>query len=447
MPLEKVFIIMDKIKEKAVELQMYDSSQTFAQPGFFSNESLTEFLSKSDSEAPDDDIPSLRSKLIYALLDLSPQEAQELLAKTKGTKYEQILAQTTNSARLPMRIKFKVVKLFWNNYDIVGKTVDVGLRKIRERQPDRNLEGDELQEFYRAKEKGTAVFLAIKELAKLKMVDDDFAPIILDSLALKDTSDIELLSEVLTDKIIDSDNPKALKQLAIIWQRLAPSTIERKLGQVLFLSSYSTKAKENAKHALVLMEKDPLSIVEGTQIMGDNINLNGDYRGANVPIKSTLNGVTSSINNNSDFDDSTKKALDDLIKHLDDTSKFYPPAGLQKILDAEEKLGIKLPDELISALQETNGITANYGAWLVWPIERIIEDNLMFRSNGDFSKLYMPFDHLLFIGEAGNGDQFAYGIVGGEILNTDIYLWDHEMDSREWFAASLKDYVQKWLSK
>ena len=136
-----------------------------------------------------------------------------------------------------------------------------------------------------------------------------------------------------------------------------------------------------------------------------------------------------------------------LIKPLDDTSEFFPPANSQKLLEAEQRLRIKLPDELRRALQETNGITANYGAWLVWPIERILKNNLMFRSNIEFRHLYMPFEHLLFIGEAGNGDQFAYAILDGEIRKTDIYLWNHELDSREWFALSLKDYLKRWLSR
>ena len=139
--------------------------------------------------------------------------------------------------------------------------------------------------------------------------------------------------------------------------------------------------------------------------------------------------------------------LQKTIRRSDATSEFFPPADYQKILEAEEALKLRLPDELRSALQETNGLTANYGAWLVWPIERIREDNLLFRSKTEFRDLYMPFDHLLFIGEPGNGDQFAYAILNGAIPKTDIYWWDHETDSREWFAKSLEDYLVRWLSK
>lgn len=57
----------------------------------------------------------------------------------------------------------------------------------------------------------------------------------------------------------------------------------------------------------------------------------------------------------------------------------------------------------------------------------------------------MPFEHLLFFGDAGNGDQFAFPIhADGTINRPDIFLWNHEMDSRSWIAPSLKLYFE-WL--
>nr|WP_280703686.1 hypothetical protein [Kitasatospora sp. GP82] len=44
----------------------------------------------------------------------------------------------------------------------------------------------------------------------------------------------------------------------------------------------------------------------------------------------------------------------------------------------------------------------------VWAIEQIVEQNLYFRSDGSFARLYMPFDALLFFGDNGGGDQFAF---------------------------------------
>ncbi len=53
---------------------------------------------------------------------------------------------------------------------------------------------------------------------------------------------------------------------------------------------------------------------------------------------------------------------------------------------------------------------------------------------------------LLFFADAGNGDQFAYSVTGGAIRREDIYVWDHEDDSRRCVAPSLLRYLEWWLS-
>ncbi|MDQ4123150.1 MAG: SMI1/KNR4 family protein [Acidobacteriota bacterium] len=58
----------------------------------------------------------------------------------------------------------------------------------------------------------------------------------------------------------------------------------------------------------------------------------------------------------------------------------------------------------------------------------------------------MPFDSLLFFADAGNGDQFAFRILKGEIRRNDVFVWNHEDDSRTWVASNLKQYLQWWLS-
>jgi hypothetical protein len=57
----------------------------------------------------------------------------------------------------------------------------------------------------------------------------------------------------------------------------------------------------------------------------------------------------------------------------------------------------------------------------------------------------MPFDSLLFFADTGTGDQFAYPITPTGIRD-DIYVWDHEDDSRRWYAARLEQYLAWWLS-
>ena len=58
----------------------------------------------------------------------------------------------------------------------------------------------------------------------------------------------------------------------------------------------------------------------------------------------------------------------------------------------------------------------------------------------------MPFDCMLFIGDAGDGDNFGYSIQQKRIRKTDIFSWNHEDDSRIWVAPNLEIFVKWWTS-
>lgn len=53
----------------------------------------------------------------------------------------------------------------------------------------------------------------------------------------------------------------------------------------------------------------------------------------------------------------------------------------------------------------------------------------------------MSFDQLLFFADAGNGDQFAFSMLG----RFDVFAWDHETDSRTNVAPDLATYLEWWL--
>ena len=55
----------------------------------------------------------------------------------------------------------------------------------------------------------------------------------------------------------------------------------------------------------------------------------------------------------------------------------------------------------------------------------------------------MPFDCLLFFGEEGSGELYAYVITEGAIRRPDVFLWEHETDSRQWYAARMQNYLQQ----
>ena len=112
------------------------------------------------------------------------------------------------------------------------------------------------------------------------------------------------------------------------------------------------------------------------------------------------------------------------------------------MLDAAERaLALALPSDLRALFAECNGVTDHLGFRVVWPVTELAPRNEEFRTTREFRRLYMPFDALLFFGEVGNGDQFFYRILDGEVRESDVYLWDHETDSRGWRAPRLETLV------
>jgi hypothetical protein len=126
--------------------------------------------------------------------------------------------------------------------------------------------------------------------------------------------------------------------------------------------------------------------------------------------------------------------------------EYAQPAEIGEIEQAEAVLDVLFPPELRSLLQETNGVIGAYGTDVIWDVSRIVTTNIEFRTLLDFRELYMPFDDLLFFGDAGDGNQFAYAILDGQVRSDTILMWDHEIDSREPVAQNLTQYLQMALS-
>ncbi|HVR11303.1 MAG TPA: SMI1/KNR4 family protein, partial [Thermoanaerobaculia bacterium] len=118
------------------------------------------------------------------------------------------------------------------------------------------------------------------------------------------------------------------------------------------------------------------------------------------------------------------------------------------IAAVEQKLGVRLPQALRELLLESDGVTADNGSSVVWPLADIQRRNQEFRRTESFRDLYMPFDHLLFFGDDGGGDQFAFAIqADGRIHNPDVFRWEHETDARSWFASHLESFFSHRLNQ
>ncbi|MFE0087493.1 SMI1/KNR4 family protein [Streptomyces sp. NPDC058991] len=123
--------------------------------------------------------------------------------------------------------------------------------------------------------------------------------------------------------------------------------------------------------------------------------------------------------------------------------EFRAAVDATALAEAERRLGRSLPSQLTALLMETDGMVGEYGTDVVWSLDRIVEQNLLFWSPNTFPGLYMPFDPLLFFGDNSGGDQFAFVLVPER---PDIFVWDHETDSRLWAAGELADYLQRSLT-
>ena len=132
----------------------------------------------------------------------------------------------------------------------------------------------------------------------------------------------------------------------------------------------------------------------------------------------------------------------ELIGRWTSNAVFAEAARVEEVEACEHHLGHPLPAEVRELLLETNGVEGEDGLEVVWPVDRIRTDNIMLRTSPELAALYMPFDPLLFFAEAGNGDQFAVVLRDDR---TDVFLWDHETDSRTWAAPDLATYLESLL--
>ncbi|KUH41525.1 hypothetical protein M2E15_1616 [Bacillus mycoides] len=133
------------------------------------------------------------------------------------------------------------------------------------------------------------------------------------------------------------------------------------------------------------------------------------------------------------------------IRSISANLSLKNPATKDELAEVQKNLQLELPNDLYQLLQETNGIEGEYGQF-IWDASKIKIENMNMRNIIDFKDLYMPFDCLLFFADGGNGDLFGYSILNGIVQRDDIYVWDHENDSRTWVAPSLKIFMVWWES-
>ena len=127
--------------------------------------------------------------------------------------------------------------------------------------------------------------------------------------------------------------------------------------------------------------------------------------------------------------------------------EYGPPASEESLGELESALGVELPAHLRGFLTTSDGAyMSDAHLQFLWTVHQIKERNLEMRTDPILAEIYMPFDHLLFFGEAGNGDLFGFPISADGHVSNNVFAWNHEDDSRHCVASSMKWFISNWLS-
>jgi SMI1/KNR4 family protein SUKH-1 len=123
--------------------------------------------------------------------------------------------------------------------------------------------------------------------------------------------------------------------------------------------------------------------------------------------------------------------------------RAVPPPNVSTVRDAEDALGCRLSDSLQGLYAHTNGLLDEWGYAYVLSISELVEQNRQFR--GEYSDVYMSFNDLVLFGQLGNGDMFFQPSIPE--ANDNVFVWDHEDDSRNWYARDIEDAIRRFTSK
>ncbi len=102
-----------------------------------------------------------------------------------------------------------------------------------------------------------------------------------------------------------------------------------------------------------------------------------------------------------------------------------------------------LPAVLNQFYRQSNGLVGPHGDMFVMPIQKLVKTNIEHWLNDDYEDQYMPLESLLFFASRGDGDLFAFSILGEKIQENKIYRWERATDSRIFYAENLEQYLYK----
>jgi SMI1-KNR4 cell-wall len=120
--------------------------------------------------------------------------------------------------------------------------------------------------------------------------------------------------------------------------------------------------------------------------------------------------------------------------------RLVTPARAQvAVAHTERVVGSRLSESLRDLYAHTDGLIDEWGYAYVLPISELGRQNEHFRTA--LSDVYMSFDDVVLFGQLGNGDMlFQPRVPEG---NNNVFVWDHEDDSRTWYAVDVPDALRR----
>jgi hypothetical protein len=116
-----------------------------------------------------------------------------------------------------------------------------------------------------------------------------------------------------------------------------------------------------------------------------------------------------------------------------------PRPAEETVVDTERALGSSLSRSLRDLYAHCDGLIDEWGYEYVLPIIELGQRNREFRT--ELGELYLSFNDLTLFGQMGNGDMlFQPAVPKG---NENVFLWDHEDDSRTWYATDVAAAVRR----
>jgi SMI1 / KNR4 family (SUKH-1) len=117
-----------------------------------------------------------------------------------------------------------------------------------------------------------------------------------------------------------------------------------------------------------------------------------------------------------------------------------PAPSDEAVLEVERTLHARLSASLRDLYSLSDGLVDAWGYAYVLSLEDLRQHNQVFRR--EFRAVYMPFDDVLLFGQLGNGDMLFQPLLPQG--NENVFRWDHEDDSRTWYATDVEAAVLRF---